>query len=137
MGYYLYTRKVREEIGEITDELKARAEEMFEDEEHKDFDLDDKMAALEAADRLKGDNEQWDRLKECQDLLDEVGGDVGFLIPDDDFEEYAEDHAQNIGLGHVDQWPLNCVDWSKAAYLLKQDFQSVEFNGTTYWYGEQ
>ena len=56
------------------------------------------------------------------------------LINDDYFEEYAEELADDIGLLKGYEWPLNCIDWSAAAQQLQQDYSSVEFMRSTYWY---
>ena len=57
------------------------------------------------------------------------------LIADSYFEEYAEQLADDIGA--IDRnaiWPVNCIDWEKAARELQMDYSSVDFDGETYWY---
>lgn len=57
------------------------------------------------------------------------------LIADESFEEYAQDLAEDIGAIQRDaQWPNNHIDWKAAAEALQQDYSSVEYDGTTYWY---
>jgi hypothetical protein len=59
----------------------------------------------------------------------------GTLIPDDEFESYAEEFARDIGAINDDLgWPCNRIDWTAAAEDLQQDYTSVEYQGTTYWY---
>ena len=84
--------------------------------------------------------------KETEDLLDDIRGSGGnhkwrgnwypdVLIPDYDFEEFARDEAESMGsmTGNED-WPLNCIDWERAARELQMDYTSVEHDGTTYYY---
>ena len=56
------------------------------------------------------------------------------LIRDSYFRDYAEDLARDCGL--VDDsaaWPMNCIDWEKAARELKQDYRGLIFNYVVYW----
>lgn len=56
------------------------------------------------------------------------------LIRDSHFEDYARELAEDTGAVSRDaQWPLQHIDWEAAADELKQDYTSVEFDGTTYW----
>jgi hypothetical protein len=55
------------------------------------------------------------------------------LIPEDDFEDYARELAEDIGAIDPDaSWPLNCIDWAEAARMLAQDYTNVSFDGTDY-----
>ena len=59
------------------------------------------------------------------------------FVKDSYFEEFAEDEADQLGyFRNCDRndWPFNCIDWSKAAENLQNDYSSVEFDGETYWY---
>lgn len=56
------------------------------------------------------------------------------LIRDSYFQQYAEELADDIGT--IDKnatWPVNCIDWEKAAEELKVDYTSVDFDGVEYW----
>jgi len=58
------------------------------------------------------------------------------LIPDDCFEEYARDLADDCGLLDAkvgSRWPYTCIDWKLASEELQYDYTSVEFDGETYW----
>lgn len=56
------------------------------------------------------------------------------LIRDSYFETYAQQLADDIGAISRDaKWPTNHIDWEAAAEELKQDYTSVDFDGTTYW----
>lgn len=69
---------------------------------------------------------------ECSSVPDWSYGET--LIRDDYFETYAEELADDIGAIKRDAaWPLNCIDWEKAARQLQQDYTDVQFLGSTYW----
>lgn len=56
------------------------------------------------------------------------------LIRDSYFTEYAQELADDIGAINRDaQWPLDCIDWDRAAEALKQDYGTVEIEGYTYY----
>ena len=49
------------------------------------------------------------------------------------FEEYAEQLADDIGAIDRDaKWPVNCIDWEKAARELAYDYSTVTYGGTNY-----
>lgn len=57
------------------------------------------------------------------------------LIRDSHFEDYAQQLADDIGA--IDSnagWPVDCIDWERAASELQIDYTSVEYAGITYWY---
>lgn len=57
------------------------------------------------------------------------------LIPERDFEEYARELAEDCyGDAALREWPGNCIDWKQAAEELQQDYSSVEYEGTTYYF---
>jgi hypothetical protein len=63
------------------------------------------------------------------------GGDTypDSLIADFHFAEYAEDFAHDIGAVSRDSsWVV--IDWEATANGMKQDYSSVDFDGTQYWY---
>lgn len=56
------------------------------------------------------------------------------LINDRYFETYAEELADDIGA--IDRnagWPLNCLDWQKAARELQRDYSCVTLDGNDFW----
>lgn len=56
------------------------------------------------------------------------------LIADDYFETYARDTAEELGLlRKCDTWPATCIDWTRAAEELQQDYTPITFDGATYW----
>jgi antirestriction protein len=56
------------------------------------------------------------------------------LIPERDFEEYAQELADDCGMIPDNlSWPLTCIDWERAARELAYDYSSVSFDGTDYY----
>lgn len=56
------------------------------------------------------------------------------MIRDEKFEEHAQAEAKDLGmLKGTESWPLNCIDWSRAARELQYDYTSAELDGVTYW----
>ena len=110
MSAYLNTRELDSEL----DELQSRF-----DEEGLEEDETDRLNALVA-------------------LRDEIGSEWRHgvtLIPEDEFEDYAREFAEDCFVGGGDKNPLlNYVDWSKWADDVKMDYSSVDFDGNEYWY---
>jgi antirestriction protein len=56
------------------------------------------------------------------------------LIRDSDFEEYAQELAEDCGMIPAGAtWPCTCIDWEQAARELRMDYTAVDFDGVTYW----
>jgi hypothetical protein len=56
------------------------------------------------------------------------------LIPEDDFEGYARQLAEDIGaISDSNAWPLTCIDWEQAASDLSMDYMAIVWEGTTYF----
>lgn len=65
--------------------------------------------------------------------LPETARNEGSAIPEDEFEDYAEQLAEDIGaIDREARWPLNRIDWEAAAEDLKVDYTEFDFDGTTY-----
>ena len=105
MSSYLDTRELQSELDELR-ELPALDPETAE-----------RLAALEA---LEGEGiPDWEH--------------GATLIPEDEFEDYARELAEDIGAVSNDHgWPMSHIDWKAAAQALQQDYMAVEFDGTTY-----
>jgi len=111
------------------------------------FDIRDVIARFEELEDTEPlDEDEAIELAAIKGFLEEVegcGGDeqwrgdwypVGF-IADTYFEEYAQELAEDIGATNREvSWPHTCIDWEQAARELRQDYSSVEIDGTTYWY---
>lgn len=57
------------------------------------------------------------------------------LIRDSYFRDYAEELAEDVCSYHAQDvsWPLNCIDWDRAARELQTDYTAIDFDGQTYW----
>lgn len=87
-----------------------------------------------------------EELATLTDLLDELrgcGGDEQWqghwypvtLINSDYFEDYARQLADDIGAINAEAtWPNNHINWEAAAEDLKQDYSTVDFGESTYYY---
>jgi len=102
----------------------------------------EEIEGIEEEERDESDTEELDTLTSLMDELQGMGGDEQWrgewypitLIRDDYFEDYAQELAEDVGAIDNDaKWPQTCIDWSKAAAELQQDYSSVEFDGVTYW----
>jgi hypothetical protein len=112
MSNWLDARDLDQEL----DDLRAR----FEDEEDcLDPEEDERRLALEA---LNEEVNLW-----------EAGRNGSALIPDYDFEDYAEELAYDIGMVDRDAQISHYIDWDKWADDLKDDYLSVDFEGQEYW----
>ena len=97
-------------------------------------DLREEMADLleAAAEQALGAYEAR-RLAQLTELDAEFPDYDFYMVPEYDFEEYAEDFANSIGAISEDfSWPNCHIDWKAAAESLAMDYQYVEFDGTTY-----
>lgn len=73
----------------------------------------------------------WEELSDMEDgIPDFWHGET--LIPEDEFEEYAEELADDLGMLHDAGWPVIHIDWAAAADSLRQDYTEFEWQGTTY-----
>lgn len=76
-----------------------------------------------------------DRFGELEQLFDELGDGARHetAIRESDFEEYAQDLAEDIGAIDRDMsWPNYCIDWEQAARDLAMDYTPFQFEGTDY-----
>lgn len=56
------------------------------------------------------------------------------LIAESDFANYAEELAEDIGaIDESGRWPVNCIDWERAANELASDYTSVTYDGDDYY----
>ena len=101
-------------------------------------DLVDELAELEADPDADQDRAQ--AIRALFDALSNYAGDSQedgiFLIAKDAFEDYAQELAEDIGAIPNSEagWPLYCIDWEWAARELTQDYTTVDFDGTTYYF---
>ncbi len=58
------------------------------------------------------------------------------FIPENDFKDYAEELAYDIGVVNRDSQITVYIDWESWADDVKMDYSVVEFDGDTYWWRE-
>jgi len=99
-------------------------------------DIIKRIEELEAEDEL--DEADKEELTQAKALIEEIGDEAEsgvYLIEEDNFEDYAQELAEDTGaIGKDNQWPLSCIDWEWAARELKMDYTEIEYNGETYLY---
>ena len=66
--------------------------------------------------------------------LDEYARNEPTAIPDEEFEDYAQEFAYDVGFAaRANSNPLHSfIDWTGWAEALKQDYTEVTFDGGTY-----
>lgn len=75
------------------------------------------------------------RLGELEALFGGLGEGARYetAIRESDFEEYAEELAEETGaIDREQNWPNYCIDWERAARDLAMDYTSFEFEGVSY-----
>lgn len=102
-------------------------------------ELASEFEALEDLEPEERDEDDRERYAELKELDDEIGGlsyiaeNEGVAIAEYDFEEYAQQLAEDIGaISTEHQWPLYCIDWEHAARELQHDYMGFSFEGTDY-----
>lgn len=138
---YLDVREIIERVEELTTELLSAGVPLLDDQ-------GDDCNRAYWDEHPDGDDYETEReeLTHLTSLLDDLRGNGGdhqwrgdwypiTLIRDSYFEKYAEEFADDIGAidGNA-TWPICHIDWKAAARSLQQDYQSVEYDGVTYWY---
>jgi hypothetical protein len=80
------------------------------------------------------DRERLEALTELLDSVPDARHGVE-LIPEDAFEDYARQLAEDIGaVPEQYTWPISCIDWEYAARELGHDYSCVAFDGVYYLY---
>ncbi len=95
---------------------------------------DTKDDAEEDAD-LALDEEEEERLAALIELEEALGpGSDVTLIPDHEFEDYAEEMAYDVGFVERSSTIASYIDWERWATDLEMDYTRVEFDGGDYLY---
>ncbi len=135
----LYSDGIKE-LGDELDELRARVEDIDDRKDEAEGPLEPGDGDSEA---IELDGDEQDRLKELEGLETDIGDlhvaarNGAHLIHEDDFTEYAEQLADDLGSIPRDmqgKWPFTCINWEEAADELKADYSTVDFDGNTYYY---
>ena len=136
--------ELRDERADLQSEIDDTAETLA-DLRDKRTDADEALTAARRA-RAEWDADNVEELAELAELLEELrgaGGDHKWegdwypreLIAEHDFEEYAQELAEDCGMVDTNAgWPNNCIDWEKAARELAPDYSMVSFRGFDYYY---
>lgn len=135
-----------DEIKEIIAELESEKENLFQEEQPEGWEQSiegieiEIEAKLEEIEKEEQDSENKNELDSLISLAEEgenASSDWQYgatLIRDDYFEDYARELAEDTGRYSSDEpWPLCCIDWEKAANLLKMDYTEVDYDGVSYW----
>jgi len=112
--------------------------EATEDEDHMEYCDCDICEELREAEKSYREwlEEYGAQLDELDDLESEISewrhGET--MIAVDDFPEYAEELAGDIGaIDRNANWPLNHIDWDAAADELSQNYTVVTYEGEDYY----
>ena len=134
----LYKRQceLQEELEALKDDVEEARELITEELEDEDPEIVERVEEAEKA-LSEWQAEYQEELDGLNTLESEIGrewmhGET--LIPEDDFEEYAEDTAADMYGSQITDaaWPFSHIDWEAAADDLKQDYSEAEYQGTTY-----
>lgn len=139
-----YITEMEEDIADIEEAIHEMEEEIMElrdDEYMSDDELADKIYDLEqkiedAKNEIDAIESELNPVREFAETAKAYSSDWNYgtqIINDDYFVEYAQQVADDMGLGNMDMWPFDHIDWESAADALKMDYTAVEFNGNTYW----
>jgi len=137
------TRDLYKQQCELQSELETLQDAVSEAQEalNECEDAEDREVLADSFNKAQDDLADWqseyqEELDELNQLESEVGDEWMHgetLIDEDDFEEYAQDLAEDIsGMPRDQPWPFNCIDWEQAANELRMDYSSCEYQGTTY-----
>ena len=80
--------------------------------------------------------DEYERRAVLRDFIAEVSdySEDDMLIPEDEFEDYTRQFAEDIGAIDSDaRWPATCIDWEQAARELQMDYTGFMLDGQTYY----
>lgn len=104
-------------------------------------DLEKEIDDLESQQEDDGDDfaeDNAERLKELRDVRDEFDGrqwrDGETLIPESEWQEYAEETAYDVGFVDRGSSIAGYIDWERWASDLANDYQTAELGGETYYF---
>lgn len=108
-------------------------------------DLAEELNTLENEAVKEPDDVDRDRLRALRHLekqlstgsleeYDEYANSAAVLIPEEDFKDYAQEFAYDVGYAErADNNPLHAfMDWESWADSLKMDYTEVTFDGDSY-----
>jgi DNA repair exonuclease SbcCD ATPase subunit len=124
----------REELDQLNTS-KPGEDDSLEDLEEWESSLESAQSALDEAQAAFGTDEQ-EELEELDNLESEIGrswSDGESMIPEDEFEDYARELADDLGSTKGNEWPFTCIDWERAARELAMDYATVSYQGEDYY----
>jgi hypothetical protein len=124
-----------DEVDARIDELESDMSDLLEAFDELGDEATDavKLAMLKLSDSDEADYEELQKLKDFKDEVGEWANAPNF-IADSQFADHAEELARETTSIDLSSWPMSCIDWAQAASELQQDYSSVDFDSTTYWY---
>lgn len=134
------SRDVIERIRQLEDERDYIKDQLDEVEQTEPIDVEKKLKLEQELKDFDEDEDLGGQLRKLKKLESECEneGDWKYgmtLIADHYFEQHARNEAEELcDMKQASEWPLNCIDWERAARELQHDYSSVEFGETTYWY---
>lgn len=147
---YLDVRDIIERFEELESELETAHEEAIEEDADPPCNLtfDEWVEAVRKDAGPAHQHELWDEVREYQllkELLDDLkgyGGDHQWLgdwypvtlIRHTYFVESMQEMVEECFLGGKELPDFIEIDWDKTAENLRQDYNSVDFDGVEYWY---
>ena len=101
-------------------------------------ELRDQKTDAEGEEDIPGlDEEEEERLTALLELEEALGPDSDVtLIPDDEFEDYAEEMAYEVGFVEQNSTISSYIDWERWAEDCKMDYTTITFDGDDYLYRE-
>lgn len=137
------TRDLEERLNELESDFQVWLEQLTDDDKKEiaaswDEPLD-KMDEHHFKDEWLLNTNDGEEYKNIQELKDELGppwSDGVYLVHENNFTEYAEQLAEDIGAVNAssNSWPYCHIDWEAAANSLMMDYSTVDFDGETYYY---
>ena len=146
---YKRQQELQSELESLQDAV-SDAQEALEERRHEyreaqtDEEIEDAQEQVAAAleDLETANHEIVDWQSEYQEELDEINAlesEIGdewmhgaTLIDEDDFIEYVQDLAEELGATAGDDHCWLVIDWEATANNVQQDYSSCEYQGTTY-----
>lgn len=93
----------------------------------------EELLSIEPDDITLEEREQIEEISEIESACEDFHHGAT-LILERDFEEYAQEFAEDIGaIDSEASWPLGCIDWKQAASELATDYSLVNYQGNTYY----
>jgi hypothetical protein len=144
MGNYIDTRDLIEErdnhyemiLNEFNDRFNMELDEFSDIETFLDDEASECITKEDREEFFEYMADEYNSIREIDELESYISSrefDYGLtLIPEDDFEEYAEDLITDCGCISKDLPGWIEIDWEATANNIKVDYREVEFRGETY-----